>query len=271
MPFVSVVVPTHNRPEMLAETLASVRAQTFTDYEIIVVSNGEDPDTRARSKAAAVSSNARWLALDGGNVSAARNLGVEQAKGEWIAFLDDDDVWLPAKLERQVEAARRTGADLIACDFVRFFPDGREELARLRPPAGWSCTQAICQHKWGVYPSTAFIRRSVLLDVGGFDPGLRIWEDNDVWRRVSWRHTLHQMDEVLVRYRMGHASLTRTHWIDFHELRHSLKMYRDTPPDLRWVLPSKALLLRRWILRVVTPPWARQPRKYFRELMRQRI
>src|SRR5260370_823595 len=111
-PLVSVIIPTHNRPGMLAEALASVRAQTFTDYEIIVVSNGESDDMRRASRDAA--SGCVYLELDRGNVSAARNFGMERAKGEWIAILDDDDLWPPNKLERQIAEAEATGADMSA-------------------------------------------------------------------------------------------------------------------------------------------------------------
>src|SRR5260221_8617571 len=101
-PLVSVVIPTHNRPDMLAEALASVRAQTFTDYEVLVVSNGEHHELRAVSRVVAHKHDCRYFELAKGAVSAARNFGVKQAKGEWIAFLDDDDLWLPNKLEQQL-------------------------------------------------------------------------------------------------------------------------------------------------------------------------
>jgi glycosyltransferase involved in cell wall biosynthesis len=115
-PLVSVVVHTHNRPAMLAEALASVRAQTFEDYEIIVISNGESANARSASRAVAATCGARHFELDIGNASIARNCGIEHAKGEWIALLDDEDLWLPRKLEWQLaplayrtrRSARRT-------------------------------------------------------------------------------------------------------------------------------------------------------------------
>jgi glycosyltransferase involved in cell wall biosynthesis len=81
MPMVSVVVPTHNRPEMLAQALASVHAQTFTDYEVIIVSNGESDEMRARSRACA-SGHGAFFELPDGNVSAARNFASARARGE---------------------------------------------------------------------------------------------------------------------------------------------------------------------------------------------
>jgi glycosyltransferase involved in cell wall biosynthesis len=265
VPLVSVIVPTHNRPVWLAEALASIRAQTFTDYEIVVVSNGEGPEMRRLSQAAAISSNARWFALDDGNASAARNFGVEQATTEWIAFLDDDDVWLPEKLERQMAEARRTGADMVACDCTRFFPDGEEIPVRFRVPDGWSYVKAINHLRWGASPSVILMRRAVFTGLGGFDPAICIGEDADLWRRVSWRHRIYEIHDPLMRYRGGHPSLSQgpARWDDIYRF---LKMYRDTPSDLRGTLPPMAPFMRRWLVRAVMPAWLRQPRKYWLEL-----
>src|SRR5258707_14358159 len=156
---VSVIIPTHNRPEMLAEALASVRAQTFADYEIIVVSNGESANMRRASRHAAA--GCIHLELERGSVSAARNFGIARAKGEWIAILDDDDLWPPNKLERQVAEARRTGADMITGDFVEFYPDGCEIIIRPRVPEGWSYVKALNHYCWGAATGAALIRRRV--------------------------------------------------------------------------------------------------------------
>jgi glycosyltransferase involved in cell wall biosynthesis len=246
---VSIVAPTHNRPEMLAEALASVRAQTFADYEIIVVSNGESDDMRRASHDIAKAYGGRYFELAEGNVSAARNFGIERAKGEWIAFLDDDDLWLPTKLERQIAEAQRTGADMIACDYATFFPDGRESIQRIRPPDGWSYVKAISRQRWRAVPSAVMVRKIVFEQVGNFDQSQRYGEDNDMWRRISWRHTIHQMDDALVRYRSGHQSamlyLRQHEWeLLVSELRHHMKMRRDTPHDLRSALPPTLSFVR---------------------------
>src|SRR5258708_2486713 len=159
MPLVSVVIPTHNRPEMLAEAITSVRAQTFTDYEIIVVSNGESDDMRRASRKVATAHDGRYFALHQGNVSGARNFGVEHAKGEWIAFLDDDDLWLPNKLERQVAEAQRTGADMIACYCAQFFPDGQEILERPHIHDRWAYTKSLSGPHWSTVPSATILSK----------------------------------------------------------------------------------------------------------------
>jgi glycosyltransferase involved in cell wall biosynthesis len=218
-----------------------VRAQTFTDYEIIVVSNGESDAMRERSHAVAAVHDCRYFALPKGNVSVARNFAIASAKGEWIAFVDDDDLWIPTKLERQLAKAERTGADMIACDYAEFYPDGREIIQQPRLIEGWSYTKALSRGYWWAAPSTVTVRKCVFADIGAFDARQRYIEDDDMWRRISWRHTIHQMDEILVRYRIGHLSATHPRFARiryFYNLRHFIKMHLDTPRHLRPVLPS---------------------------------
>jgi glycosyltransferase involved in cell wall biosynthesis len=143
---VSVGILTHNRPGTLAQAIASVRAQAIIDYEIIVVSNGEGDDARRASHDIATAHGGRYFALPEANVSAARNLAIKSVKGEWIAVLDDHDLWLPTKLARQVETARRTGADLITTDYVQFYQDGTAVIRRARLLDGRSYPKA--NHSW---------------------------------------------------------------------------------------------------------------------------
>jgi glycosyltransferase involved in cell wall biosynthesis len=255
MPLVSVIIPTHNRPEMLAEALTSARAQTCTDYEVIVVSNGERPEIRRRSEAIATANDAQWFALDRGNLSAARNFGIKQASGEWIAFLDDDDLWLPNKLKRQLAEARRTGADMVSCDYVEFYADGREIIREPRPPEGWPLLRAIHHVFWWAPPSGVIVRRSVLDAVGGFDPRQRYSEDNDMWRRISWRHHIHYVQEVLFRYRQGHASMMQKERLRYlYELRFFFKALVETPRDLRSSLAHRSFFWNRVAI-ICFPEW----------------
>jgi glycosyltransferase involved in cell wall biosynthesis len=264
---VSVVIPTHNRPEMLAEAIASVRAQTFTDYEIVVVSNGESEETRSASRDVATSTV--YIELGDGNVSAARNAGAECAKGEWIAFLDDDDLWLPTKLERQVAEAQRTGADMIACDYVEFYPDGRELIRQPRLFEGWPYVKALSHQYWWAAPSGVMVRKAVFKQAGGFDPGQRSCEDNDMWRRISWRHTIHQVEEVLFRYRQSPAGLCADKRTCYrYDLRHFHKMRHDTPPDLRWALPSATIFVPLRLVGIFGPDWLVSPLRQFRPRLR---
>src|ERR1700683_1346744 len=102
---VSVVIPTHNRALQVKEAIDSVLAQSEPVREIIVVDDGSTDDTQKQLSTYA--DRVRVLILQGEGASAARNSGIRAALGQWIAFLDDDDVWLPAKIERQMMLARQ--------------------------------------------------------------------------------------------------------------------------------------------------------------------
>src|SRR5258706_13811265 len=89
---------------------------------------------------------------------------------------------------------------MIACDYATFFPDGRESIERIRIPDGWSYVKALSRQRWRAVPSAGMIRKAVFEQVGDFDQNQRYGEDNEMWRRVSWGHVIHQMGEGLVRY-----------------------------------------------------------------------
>jgi glycosyltransferase involved in cell wall biosynthesis len=277
MPNVSVVIPTHNRPAWLAEALASVRAQTFTDYEIIVVSNGECAETRCKSRSISEAHGATYFALDKSSVSAARNFGVAKAAGDWIAFLDDDDIWFPEKLERQLAEAERSGADMVVCDYAAFAPDGGKcyvadgTVIRPRVPDGWSRTKAANRHCWWTIPWVTLLQKSLFDEVGVFDEGMAYIEDMDLWRRISWRHRIQDMNEVLLYYRVGHLNTMhpanarkRARW----DLHHFRKMYRDTPADLRDALPSFREFAAPRLIEICCPDWLLKlkPRTRFNQL-----
>jgi glycosyltransferase involved in cell wall biosynthesis len=135
-PLVSVVIPTLNRPQVVCRAVASVQAQTYQNVEIVIVIDGEDPDTVAALSALSderikVISHERNM-----GPGAARNTGVRVATGFWIAFLDDDDEWLPAKLEQQVHCAQEPGREnsIITCRVYAEF-GGRRVVWPAQPPA----------------------------------------------------------------------------------------------------------------------------------------
>lgn len=126
MPYVSVVVPTRNRPDLVARAVHSVRAQTFRDFEIVVVIDGTDPLTVEALRMIS-DDRLRWLELAepvGG--AEARNIGVRNATGYWIALLDDDDEWMPAKLQEQLEIGNTAARHcIIATRFIDSRPNAQ--------------------------------------------------------------------------------------------------------------------------------------------------
>jgi glycosyltransferase involved in cell wall biosynthesis len=270
-PLVSIIIPTRNRSDMLSMALDSVRAQTLANYEVIVVGNGQDPEQAEASRQAAIAQGAQYYELPEGNLPAARNLGIRMSKGAWIAFLDDDDLWLPNKLERQVEEAKTTNADMVVCNHVNLLPDGKEQPNGWTYPEGWAPLKALCHQKWGALPSAVLIAKDTLLTVGWFDENQQMGEDGELWRRVAWRHTIHRMDGVLLRYRVGHTRMSEDRRAaNQFDVRHYAKMYFDTPKDLRWALPPITACVCRLAMRILLPRSLRHPRKWLVEVTRRR-
>ena len=185
-PSVSAVIPTRSRPHLLRRALASVAAQTYADLEIVVVVDGPDPETEAvleswQDRPLTVVVNER--SMGGG---AARNIGVETAKGTWIAFLDDDDEWLPNKLERQLRDLAAYAGDRVVglsqlitrsprADFI-----GPKEAPRIGEPLSEYLFVRSGWFKGGgrVQTSTLVVPRHVMRDVP-FDGALPRYQETD--------------------------------------------------------------------------------------------
>src|SRR5260370_26421753 len=131
-PLVSAIIPTQNRPDMLREAAASVLAQTYSNIELIIVLNAASHEAIDAAAEIASAPNVHLISLPHGGLSAARNEGIRRARGEWVAFLDDDDLWMPTKIEEQLREACISGADLIGCDMMLF--DDRGEYGLIGSP-----------------------------------------------------------------------------------------------------------------------------------------
>lgn len=209
-PTVSVVVPTRNRGDLLPRAIASVLRQTFADLELIVVddaSSDHTPEVLARLAAAdprvsAVRSPARR------GVSAARNLAVARAVGRYVAFLDDDDEWLPAKLARQVEVLENGDAGLVYCPCLYVGPDGREERMGTEDVSARPAREALFRRNLLSTPAVV-VRRDLLCRVGGFDEALPQMEDWDLWLRLAALTPFAYVPEPLVRVHGTPESLSR--------------------------------------------------------------
>lgn len=208
---ISVVIPTYNRSEVLVRALRSVLAQTRPADEVIVVDDGSTDDTRGRL--AREFPEITYIHQENQGVSAARNNAIVRARGNWIALLDSDDEWLPAKLERQLETVT-PDPDAVLChtneiwirNGRRVNPGRRHEKA-----GGWIFQR--CLPLCAISPSAALIKRSLFDEVGLFDEGMPVCEDYDMWLRVCSRHAVHYVDEPLVVKYGGHDDqLSRRYW-----------------------------------------------------------
>lgn len=206
---VSVIVPAYNAEATLDETLRSVRGQTHRALEIIVVDDGSTDSTRALAERhAAADARVRVLRQTNAGVAAARNAGWQQARSPFIAFVDADDLWAPAKIERQL-AALHAGGDrvgLVYCWFARI--DAASRIVGLHDGPLWrgDVTQPILQSNFVGNGSAALVRRDALVAAGGFDVGLQArgahgCEDYQLYCRVAERWHFALVPERLVGYR----------------------------------------------------------------------
>ena len=199
---VSVIIPTYNRGWTIGESVDSVLAQDYRDFELIVVDDGSTDNTPQVLDA--YRGAIKVFRQENKGVSAARNRGISEASGRFIAFLDSDDLWLPQKLSRQVEFFNTT-PDALICQTeevwirsgVRVNPKKRH-----KKPSGmiFEPSLALCL----VSPSAVMIRRSLLEIVGNFDEALPACEDYDLWLRISCRFPVYHIDTPLIIKRGGH-------------------------------------------------------------------
>jgi glycosyltransferase involved in cell wall biosynthesis len=229
---VSVVIPTRERPELLREALHSVRAQTFTGYEIVVVVNGPDNPHTPATIEAANAAGAVVVRVERAGIGPALNAGVRNARGRWIAFLDDDDLWLPNKLEVQLKVADATAADLVFCDFSMFDATKSLPHPKLRPPPHLSAKEGLTLIDYGRGCTHALVRRAAVLAIGGFDESIAA-PDWDLWIRLSWRYQVVWADAYLSALRQHRQNTSKRiswAWVALQTLYKSL---RTLPPELR--------------------------------------
>lgn len=212
-PGVSVVIPAYNAAEFIAATLDSVFSQTFTDYEVIVVNDGS-PDTEELEKALApYYERLIYIKQENGGTAAARNTAIRRASGEWLAFLDGDDIWLPEYLESQLSTLAVKKYDLIYAD-AEFFGDVRDRhktFMQKSPSNGEVTPENLLAADCHIITSGTIVRRQEVLDAGLFDEDLpRIgMEDFDLWFRLAKaKLRIGYQRRVLLKYRVRSNSLS---------------------------------------------------------------
>ncbi|HEX3233703.1 MAG TPA: glycosyltransferase [Gemmatimonadales bacterium] len=197
---ISVVIPTHQRCELLSRTLHSVFAQLEVDIEVIIVDDGSTDGTSALVSGLG-DPRIRLIRHERAlGVSAARNRGVMEATGEWVAFLDDDDLWAPEKLARQLDAVRRSHCEWAYCGAVAVSP-ALHIIAGGPPPMPDRLLRDLPRRNTvPAGSSNVFVRRALLHRVGPFDLGLRHMADWDLWIRLGQAARPAVVDRALVAY-----------------------------------------------------------------------
>jgi glycosyltransferase involved in cell wall biosynthesis len=202
-PLVSAVIPTYNRSHVIERCIVSILNQTYRPIEIIIVDDGSTDDTAALLERLAVPELRFFRTPVNAGASAARNLGIAQARGDLIAFLDVDDEWLPEKTARQV--AKFAGAPTVGVVYC-----GIREVS-----PQWPAQDKIPGYRGDLFEtlrvvnvlrtSGVMVRRQVFEEVGGFDCELTARHDWDLWLRIARKHHIDYIPDIAVRYHYGTA------------------------------------------------------------------
>lgn len=278
---ISVILPTRNRLPLLQRAVASVLGQTHRELELIVVNDGSGDGTREWLDA---HDDARLRPLHragGQGAAAARNAGIALARGSWLAFQDDDDIWLLEKLEKQLAALAKAGTDTGWClsGYLRMEPSGTRYIGGTRLIAELDWRRGIGEGgpDWYLISTPGWlVRRALIEQVGGFDERIRSWDDWELGLRLWQATRLTVADEPLwVQDRLAGGGLTKAEHARAHDLRiilhkhgalwsdridvqarhqytigRILSLYEDRPSgraELRAALKLKPLLPRTWL------------------------
>jgi glycosyltransferase involved in cell wall biosynthesis len=263
-PRVSAIVVTHNRPNFLFAAVSSVLRQTLGSIEVVIVDDGSTDDTPAvAAHLAALDPRVRVVHQPNSGLPAARNAGLAHATAEWVAFLDDDDLWVPEALEELLVGAP-SGCDAVACHALRFSAvDPGVAVADVLadpdafavgpwppiPPVGEITLREILLRP--VAPiHAALFRREVVQQIGGFDSSLAASEDYDLWLRVALRGPVPVIPRALALYRWHAGQMSSMLRPQVAETRRALERFlaghrRAIPASDRWLLRRRLASLAR--------------------------
>ena len=207
MPEISVIIPVYNRPELLCEAASSVFAQSFTDFELLIVDDGSTDSTpeaaAALAESPAAAGRCRVITdAHSGFPGAARNRGAEAARGRYIAFLDSDDTWLPEKLQLQYDLMREAGAKISHTrEIWRRGEKIVSQNGQKHRRKGAIFSDAL--KKCIIGPSTVMMDRLFYIETGGFHERLEIAEDYEYWLRITCGQPVDYLEKELTVKRAG--------------------------------------------------------------------
>lgn len=241
-PKISVIVPVYKVEKYLPECIESVLAQTFTDFEFILVDDGS-PDNSGKicDDYAARDSRIRVFHKENGGVSSARNLGVRQARSEYIAFLDSDDWWKPEFLEKMFALAQKYPQAGCCCCWMTFSTQAGESISGclLNRVRGDMCLIDMLSYSaekghFPIWTGAVLLKKNILTEIGGFDENLMASEDYKVWFEFVLRAPVAYLNDAFAYYRKDVPAENKPRWtsggkrtnIERHWVSH-LAQYRN--------------------------------------------
>lgn len=206
MPKVSVIIPSYNSAQYIGEAIESVFAQTYRDFEIIVVDDGSIDDTK--EVLSPYINRIVYLFQVNGGVAKARNAGIRNAQGEYIAFLDADDVWFSEKLELQMKHLDSyPDAVLVYSDYSAFDNNGKALRKRKKEKYAGNIFYQLIKENF-IPTSTVVMKKEYFNKIGSFDESIEIAEDWDLWLRIARRYSICYFDKPLMKYKIHNDNMT---------------------------------------------------------------
>ncbi|MFO0809872.1 MAG: glycosyltransferase [Gemmataceae bacterium] len=242
IPRISIIVASYNYGRYIAEALTSVQAQTFADFECIILDDGSTDDSLGVIERFLEDDRFRLICQRHGGQPRAKNRGIELAHGDYLAFLDADDIWEPTKIARQLalfDARPDLGVVFTQRRLIGVNGEARPGGDNPPPEPG---VAAMYRQNFICF-SSAMLRAGVPEHVGRFDERIGLAIDYDFWLRVARFYPIACVDEPLVRYRVGHVNLSRRQLDRLHVALLIMERFRrqfDTPAQLGRETVSRA-------------------------------
>ncbi|MUG99150.1 glycosyltransferase [Scytonema sp. UIC 10036] len=238
MSVISVVIPAYNAERTIWETIDSVLKQSFQDFELIVINDGSK-DRTLEIVRSIQDERVKIFSYDNGGLPVARNRGISHATGEYIAFLDADDLWTPDKLELQLAALQQHPEAGVAYSWtVCMIEEGEALSYRQLPPTTFTGNiySELLQSNFIAHGSNVLVRREAVDSVGDFDPACTSCADWDYWLRLAarWQYVLVPQNQIFYRRTLGSMS-SNVEVMEERGLFMIEKAYREAPSELQYL------------------------------------
>ncbi|MBI4341877.1 MAG: glycosyltransferase [Candidatus Omnitrophica bacterium] len=228
---ISIVIPTHSRSAHLREAIEGVLAQTYPDWELLLVDDGSTDETASViARYAARDGRIRALHQAHRGISAARNVGMRRARGALIAFLDDDDRWLPGYLDAQVTFLGEHPECGWAFTFAYQIDGQGRRTGAIVPHRCRTSLAHLLSWRSMWLPSQTVVRRECLQAAGEFDERIPVTQDRDLWIRLIYRYPVGQVPSVQVEYREHRGGISKNRRLKIADYITILKKLRHDPP-----------------------------------------
>jgi len=204
---VSAVIPAYNARDYIAEAIESALAQTYAPIEVIVVDDGSTDGTEEAVRP--FGDQVRYIKKENGGPASARNLGIQSSRGEYVAFLDADDIWLPEKTERQVEVMKDNPELGLVCAGSYVVDKDNNVITEWHMPEDREETFKSVYDRNFILCLTVMIRRECFDKVGLLDTNLEISQDVDMWLRILKHYPFRYVNELFARYRVHADNISK--------------------------------------------------------------